>query len=75
MIDNLIEDVRDLLDRYTSDESGEHSRDKYEEIKDNDLDILSLIYNTFTFKDCVDLEELRDDFETNIIINFDYHNY
>lgn len=75
MIDNLIEDVKDLLDRYTSDEAGQNSRDKYEEIKDNDLDILSLIYNTINFNDDVDLEDLRDNFETNIIINFDYNNY
>ena len=72
MIDNLIEDVRDLLDRYTSDESGEHSRDEFNEL--GDLDILQLIVNTIE-NGASDLERLRDDFDTDVIINFDYHNY
>lgn len=72
MIDNLIEDVRDLLDRYTQDESGEHARDEFNDL--GDLDILQLIVNTIE-NGASDLERLRDDFDTDVIINFDYHNY
>ena len=72
MIEELIESVRDLLDRYTTDESGEQSRDKFNDL--GDLDILQLIVNTIK-SGSSDLEQLRDDFETNIIINFDYNNY
>ena len=75
MIDNIIEDVRDLLDRYTSDEAGMNSRDKFEDIKDNDVALLQLFYNTISGFENKDLGTLRDDFETNIIINFDYNNY
>lgn len=73
MIDNIIEDIRDLLDRYTSDESGQHSRDKYEEL--GDLDILQLVLNTLNNAEGKDLEDIRDNFETDLIINFDYGNY
>lgn len=75
MIDELIESVRDLLDRYTSDESGESQRAKYIDICDNDLDLLQLFYNTISDFEDKDLETLRDDFETQLIINFDYNNY
>lgn len=75
MIDNIIEDVRDLLDRYTSDETGASQRAKYIDIYDNDLDLLQLFYNTISDFEGKDLETLRDDFETQLIINFDYNNY
>ena len=75
MIDNIIDNVRDLLDRYTSDESGESQRAKYVDIYDNDLDLLQLFYNTISDFEGKDLETLRDDFETQLIINFDYNNY
>lgn len=75
MIDNIIENVRDLLDRYTSDESGASQRAKYVDIYDNDLDLLQLFYNTISDFEGKDLETLRDDFETQLIINFDYNNY
>lgn len=75
MIDSIIEDVRDLLDRYTTDEVGMNSRDKFEDIKDNDLDLLQLFYNTMQYFEGKDMETLRDDFETQLIINFDYNNY
>ena len=75
MIDNIIENVRDLLDRYTSDETGASQRAKYVDIYDNDLDLLQLFYNTISDFEGKDLETLRDDFETQLIINFDYNNY
>lgn len=75
MIDNIIDNVRDLLDRYTSDETGASQRAKYIDIYDNDLDLLQLFYNTISDFEGKDLETLRDDFETQLIINFDYNNY
>ena len=71
MIDELIDDVKELLDRYTSDESGEFLRDDFNEL--GDLDILQLIVGSVNMAS--DLESLRDDFENNIITNFNYHNY
>ena len=75
MIDNIIDYVRDLLDRYTSDETGASQRAKYVDIYDNDLDLLQLFYNTISDFEGKDLETLRDDFETQLIINFDNNNY
>jgi hypothetical protein len=75
MIDEIIDNVRDLLDRYTSDETGASQRAKYVDIYDNDLDLLQLFYNTISDFEGKDLETLRDDFETQLIINFDYNNY
>lgn len=56
MIDNIIDNVRDLLDRYTSDESGASQRAKYVDIYDNDLDLLQLFYNTISDFEGKDLE-------------------
>lgn len=75
MIDVIIDMVRDELDRYTSDESGASQLAKYIDICDNDLDLLQLFYNTISDFEGKDLETLRDDFETQLIINFDYNNY
>ena len=75
MIDAIIDMVRDELDRYTTDEIGLNSRDKFEDIKDNDLDLLQLFYNTMSYFEDKDLETLRDDFNTQLVINFDYNNY
>lgn len=75
MIDVIIDMVRDELDRYTTDEIGLNSRDKFEDIKDNDLDLLQLFYNTMSYFEDKDLETLRDDFNTQLVINFDYNNY
>lgn len=71
MIDRLIDEVRDILDRYTTDETGESQRDKFEAM--GDLDILQLIINTLNIHEI--LEDTRDLFETDVVINFDYGNY
>lgn len=73
MIDNLIKDIKDLLDRYTTDECGESQRDKFKEMED--VDFLNLFLNTLTDNDGLNLEDFKDDFETDLVINFDYNNY
>ena len=73
MIDNIVEEIRDLLDRYTSDESGQHSRDKFEEM--SDINFIQLLVNTLCNEEGKHIDDWREDFETDLIINFDYSNY
>ena len=61
---NLIDDV---LTRYTDDEIGQEQKQKYEEM--TQADKISLLTNTLLT--CSSYE----DFETDIVINFDYNNY
>ena len=77
MIDVIIDEVRDLLDRYTNDESGKDSRENFENIKDNDLDLLQLFYNTMNYETELkrDLDDIRDMFETDLLYMFDCGNY
>ncbi len=77
MIDNIIEDVRDLLDRYTQDESGASQRAKYVDIYDNDLDLLQLFYNTINYEkeQNRDLDDIRDMFDSDLLYMFDCNNF
>lgn len=59
--------VDSILDRYTDDEAGENQLDKYNAM--SDFEIINLLTNTLTT--CSSWE----DFETDLIINFDYNNY
>ena len=61
---NLVEDV---LSRYVNDEVGGSQKDKYEAM--SDLDKISLLTNALNTCPC------WDDFETELVINFDYNNY
>lgn len=63
----MVELIDDVLERYINDEVGEAQRDKFESM--TKLDKISLL--TFTLKTC----PCWDDFETEIVINFDYGNY
>lgn len=62
-----IELVDDVLTRYTDDEIGQEQKQKYEEMQPTDK--ISLLTNTLLT--CSSYE----DFETDLIINFDYNNY
>lgn len=59
--------VDEILDRYTLDEAGEGSR--YAFIEMSDIQKLKLL--TFTMENCPDWS----DFETELVINFDYGRY
>jgi len=59
--------VDEVLTRYTEDEAGQNSRDSY--LKMNTIDKLSLL--TYTLENCSNFE----DFETELVINFDYNCY
>ena len=59
--------VDDVLTRYTDDETGQEQKQKYEEMQPTDK--ISLLTNTLLT--CSSYE----DFETDLIINFDYNNY
>lgn len=59
--------VDEILIRYTDDEVGMNQKQKYEDM--TDLDKISLLTNTLL--SCADW----CDFETDLIINFDYNNY
>ena len=56
--------VNDVLERYTSDEAGE--TEKYKFYAMSDLEKIKLL--TYTLMNCSDW----CDFETDLIINFDY---
>ena len=59
--------VNDILGRYTDDEVGENQKQKYEDM--TDIDKITLLTNTLL--NCANWE----DFETDLVINFDYNNY
>ena len=59
--------VDSILDRYTNDEAGEQQLEKYNSM--SDTEIINLLTNTLIT--CSSWE----DFETDLIINFDYNNY
>ena len=59
--------VDDVLTRYTEDEAGESQKEKYNEMTDNEK--INLITNTML--NCADW----CDFDTDLVINFDYNNY
>ena len=73
MIDVIIDMVRDELDRYTTDEIGLNSRDKFEDMQD--LDFLQLFINTMRNDEYKTLDDIRDNFNVDLVINFDYNNY
>ena len=59
--------VDEVLTIYTEDEAGQNSRDSY--LKMDAVDKLSLL--TYTLEHCSNFE----DFETELVINFDYNCY
>lgn len=71
----LLDYVDDLLDRYTSDEVGENQRQQYKEMNDDDklVLILSTIYKEVGKSD--DIDDILDNIDINIVINFNFSNY
>lgn len=70
-LDKALEDqvllVDNVLIRYTNDEVGANQKQKFLDM--TDIDKLSLLTNTLI--SCANWE----DFETDLVINFDYNNY
>ena len=66
-LDNQIKLVNEVLSRYTNDEVGESQKEKFERMTWEDK--ISLLTNTLT--SCSSWE----DFETDLVINFDYGIY
>lgn len=66
-LNNQMSLVREVLERYTEDEAGEEQKEKYAHMSDDE--IITLLTNTLMT--CSNYE----DFETDLIINFDYSNY
>ena len=67
VLDNQLSLVNEVLIRYTEDEVGENQKQKFLDM--SDIDKLSLLTNTLI--SCANWE----DFETDLVINFDYNNY
>lgn len=59
--------VDEILERYINDEVGQESAEKFKSMNDDDK--VTLLTNTLL--NCSSYE----DFETDLIINFDYCNY
>ena len=59
--------VTDILFRYTEDEAGQSQKEKFKSMTWEDM--ISLL--TTTMLNCASWE----DFETDLVINFDYNNY
>ena len=67
ILNNQAEIVNDILTRYTEDEAGQESKEKF--LKMSEVEKVSLLTNTLlTSSDLAD-------FETDLVINFDYGNY
>lgn len=66
-LENQLSIVNDILTRYVNDEVGESQKQKY--IDMNWEDKISLLTNTLV--SCSSWE----DFETDLVVNFDYSNY
>lgn len=66
-LENQLSIVNDILTRYVNDEVGESQKQKY--IDMNWEDKISLLTNTLV--SCSSWE----DFETDLVTNFDYSNY
>lgn len=67
VLENQISLVNGVLIRYTEDEVGENQKQKFLDM--TDIDKVSLLTNTLI--SCANWE----DFETDLVINFDYNNY
>ena len=67
VLENQLSLVNEVLIRYTEDEVGENQKLKFLDM--TDVDKLSLLTNTLI--SCANWE----DFETDLVINFDYNNY
>ena len=59
--------VDTILDRYTLDEAGEGERNKFLDMSEEQ----KMVLLTFTIENCSDW----CDFETDLVINFDYGRY
>lgn len=64
---DLILIVDEILTRYTDDEVGETQKEKYNKMTDGQK--LQLLANT------LNNAPSYEDFETNLVINFDYSNF
>ena len=71
----LIDYIDELLTRYTDDEVGKELKQRYLDMNDEKklILILSTMYKEIGKSD--DLEDILDNLDTNIIINFDFGNY
>lgn len=67
ILNNQADIVNDILTRYTEDEAGQESKEQF--LKMSEVEKVSLLTNTLlTSSDLAD-------FETDLVINFDYKNY
>lgn len=66
-LENQITIVNDILIRYTEDEVGQNQKEKFKSMTWEDK--INLL--TTTLLNCANWE----DFETDLVINFDYDNY
>ena len=66
-LENQITIVNDILIRYTEDEAGQNQKEKFKIMTWEDK--INLL--TTTLVSCSNWE----DFETDLVINFDYNNY
>lgn len=64
---DLINIVDDILTRYTEDEAGEQQKEIYQAMTNEQK--LQLLANT------INNTSSYEDFETSLVINFDYRNY
>ena len=66
-LENQLTLVNDVLSRYVEDEVGQKQKEKFETMSWEDK--ISLLTNTLV--SCANWE----DFETDLVINFDWNNY
>lgn len=66
-LQNQVNIIDDILTRYVNDEAGEAQKEKYNKMLISDK--INLLTNTLLNCSCY------EDFEADIVINFDYNNY
>lgn len=64
---NKVDIVNDILRRYTDDEVGQAGKDDYLAMNN--------IQKVMLFDNALQMTNDLDDFDTNVVINFDYSNY
>ena len=65
--DEKMEIVNNILERYTNDEAGQAGKEDYKNMNN--------IQKVMLFDNALQMTKDLDDFDTNVIINFDYSNY
>ena len=73
MIKQIITMTRNLIEHYVEDECGSSSYEKFKKMSEKDF--LQLFLNTLNNQIDKDIEDIKFNFHTDLIINFDYNNY